>query len=211
MTVRGVAVGGLLGVVLMVDTESPELLAERPSMIQVWNAVDAKTLLHCLVVRSCLASCSPMVGSILFFAVSQSLLKFMSIELVMPSKRLILCRPLLLLPSIFPIIRFFSSVLAVYIRWQTYWSVSFNISPFSEYLGLISFKIDWFDLLAVQGTLNCLLQHHSSKSSILQCLPFFMTKHSHPYTTTGKTIALTIQTFFVGKVMPLLFNTVSLS
>ena len=129
-----------------------------------------------------------------------------SIESVMPSNHLILCRPLLLLPSIFPSIRVFSSESVLHIRWPEDWSFSFSISPSNEYSGLISFRIDWFNLLAVQGTLKSLLQHHSSKASILRCLTFFMVQLSHPYMTTGKTIALTIQTF-ADKVMSLLFNT----
>ena len=133
-------------------------------------------------------------------------LKFMSIELVMASNHLVLCCPLHLLPSIFPSIRVFSNEVALCIRWTEYWGFSFSISPSSEYSGLISFKIDWFDLLAVQGTLKSLLQYHNSKASILWCSAFFMVQLSHPYMTTGKTIALTIQTF-VGKVMSLLFNT----
>ena len=126
----------------------------------------------------------------------------------MPSNHLILCRPPLLLPSIFPSLGVFSNVLALHTRWPQYWSFSFSISPSSEYSGLISFRIDWFDLPAVQGTLKSLLQHHSSKASILWCSAFFMVQLSHLYMTTGKTIALTIQSF-VGKVMSLLFNTLS--
>ena len=122
----------------------------------------------------------------------------MSIESVMPSKHLILCRPLLLLPSIFPSIRVFSSESVLCIRWPKYWSFSFNIGPFSEYLALISFRINWVDF-AVQGTLKSLLQHHSSKASILQRSAFFTIQLSHPYMTTGKNIALTRWTF-VGKV-----------
>ena len=126
----------------------------------------------------------------------------------MPSNHLILFRPLLLPPSAFPSIRVFSNESALHIRWPNYWSFSFNISPSNEYSGLISFRIDWLDLLAVQGTLKSLLQHHSSKASILQCSAFFIVQLSHPYRTTGKTIALTRQTF-VGKVMSLLFNMLS--
>ena len=126
----------------------------------------------------------------------------------MPSNHLILCCPLLLLPSIFPSIRVFSNELALCIRWPKYWSFSFSISPSSEYSGLISFRIDWFDLLALQGTLKSLLQHHSSKASILQCSAFFIVQLSHPYMIPGKTIALTRWTF-VGKVMSLLFNMLS--
>ena len=132
----------------------------------------------------------------------------MSIESVMPSNHLILCCPLLLLPSIFPSIRVFSNESALCIRWPKYWSFSFNISPSNEHPGLISFRMDWLDLLAVQGTLKSLLQHHTSKASILQRSAFFTVQLSHPYMTTGKTIALTRQTF-VGKVMSLLFNMLS--
>ena len=123
----------------------------------------------------------------------------------MPSNHLILCRPLLLLPPIPSSIRVFSNELVLHIRWPKYWSLSFNISPSNEHPGLISFKMDWLDLLAVQGTLKSLLQHHSSKASFLQCSVFFIVQLSHPYMTTGKTIALTRWTF-VGKVMSLLFN-----
>ena len=137
-----------------------------------------------------------------------SLLKLMSIELVMPSNHLILYHLLLLLPSIFPSIRIFSSESVFHIRWPKYWSFSFNISSSNEYLSLISFRIDWFDLLAVQATLKSLLQHHSSKASILQCSAFFTVQLSHPYVTTGKTIALTRWTF-VGKILSLLFNILS--
>ena len=126
---------------------------------------------------------------------SWSLLKLMSVELVMPSNHLILCRPLLLLPSIFPSIRVFSNESALPIRWPKYWSFSFNISPSNEYSGLISFRMDWLDLLAVQGTLKSLIQHHSSKASILWCSALFIVQLSHPYMTTGKTIALTRWTF----------------
>ena len=132
----------------------------------------------------------------------------MSIKTVMPSNHLILCRPLLLLPSIFPSIRVFSNESALHIRWPKYWSFSFNISPSKEHPGLISFRMDWLDLLAVQGILKSLLQHHSSKASILWCAAFFIVQLSHPYMTTGKTIALTGRTF-VGKVMSLLFNKLS--
>ena len=124
----------------------------------------------------------------LFFAISLSLLQLMSIESVMPSNHLILCHSLLLLPSIFPCIRVFSNKLALCIRWPKHWSFSFSISPFNEYSGLISFRIDCFDLLAVQGTLKSLLQHHSSKASILRCSTFFVVQLSYPHMTTGKTI-----------------------
>ena len=132
----------------------------------------------------------------------------MSIESVMPSSHLILCRPLLLLPPIPPSIRVFSNESTLRLRWPKYWSFSFSISPYKVYPGLISFKMDWLDLLAVQGTLKSLLQHHSSKAPILQLSAFFTVQLSHPYLTTGKTIALTRQTF-VGKVMSLLFNMLS--
>ena len=131
---------------------------------------------------------------------SQSLLKFMTIELVKPSNPLILCCLLLILPSVFPSIRVFSNESVLYIRWPKYWSFSFNISTSSEYSGLISFTMDWLDLLAVQGTLKSLLQHHSSKASILQCSAFFMVQLPHPYMTIGKPITLTRWTF-VGKVI----------
>ena len=124
----------------------------------------------------------------------------MSIELMMPSNHLILCCPLLLLHSIFPSIRVFSNESALHIRWPEYWSFSFSISPSNEHLGLISFRMDWLDLLAVQGTLKRLLQHHSSKASILRCSAFFILQLSHPYVTTGKTIALT-RRIFVSKVI----------
>ena len=135
---------------------------------------------------------------------SQSLLKLMSIESVIPSNHLLLCHPFLLLPSIFPNIRVFSDESVLPIRWPKYWSFSFNISP----SGLISFRMGWLDLLAVQGTLKSLLQHHSSKASILWCSAFLIAQLSHPYMTTGKTIALT-KWAFVGKVMSLLFNMLS--
>ena len=139
---------------------------------------------------------------------SQSLLKLMSIESVMPSVHLILCCPLLLLPSIFPSIRVFSNESVLHIRWPKYWSFSFSISPSNEYSGLISFRMDWLDLLAVQGTLKSLPLHHSPKASILWHSAFFTVQLSHPYMTTGKTIDLTRQTF-VGKVISLLFNMLS--
>ena len=139
---------------------------------------------------------------------SRSPPKPMCIESVMPTNHLILCRPLLLLPPIPPSIRVFSSESALRIRWPKYWSFSFSISPFNEHPGLISFRMDWLDLLAVQGTLKSLLQHHSSKASILRLSAFFMVQPSLSYMTTGKTIALTRQTF-VGKVMSLLFNMLS--
>ena len=136
----------------------------------------------------------------LFFTISRSLLKLMSIESVMPSNHRIFCCPLLLLPSIFLSIRVFSNESALRIRWPKYWSFSFSINPSNEYLGLISFRIDWFDLSVVQENLKSLLQHHNSKTLILQCSDFFTVQLSHPYKTTGKTRALTIQTF-ISKVM----------
>ena len=132
----------------------------------------------------------------------------MSIELVTPSNHLILCCPLLLLPSIFPSIRVFSNKSVLHIRWAKYWSFSFNISTSNEYSGLISFRMDWLDLLEVHGTLKGLLQHHSSKASVLQSSAFFIVQLSHSYMTTEKTIALT-RWMFVGKVMSLLFNMLS--
>ena len=162
------------------------------------------------VTQSCLTFCNPMDCSTPGLPVhihtynSQSLLKLMSIESVMPSRHRILCRHLLLLPSIFPSIRVFSNESVLCIRWPKYWSFSFSISPSSEYSGLISFWMDGLDLLSVQGTLKS-LQHHSSKSPILLHSAFFIVQLSHPYMTTGKTIALT-RWVFVGKVMSLLFN-----
>ena len=149
------------------------------------------------------APCQPFLS----FTISWSLLRLMSPDLVMPSNHLILCHPLLLLPSIFPSIRVFSTESAFHIRWPKYWSFSFSISPSNEYSGLISFRTDRFDL-AAQGTLWCLLQHQNSKALILWCSAFFMAQLSHPYTTTGKNIVLTIWTS-VGKVMSLLFNMLS--
>ena len=144
----------------------------------------------------------------LSFTISRSLLKLMSSESVMPSNHLILCHLLLLLPSIFPSIRVFSNESVLCIRWPKYWSFSFSISPSNEYSGLISFRIDWFDLLAVQGTLKSHLQCHNSKVSILQHSAFFIVQLSHSYMTTGKIIAFTRWTF-VGKVMSLLLNMLS--
>ena len=165
----------------------------------------------CSITQLCPTLCNPMDCSTpgsLSFTISQSLLKLMSIESVMLSNHLILCRPLLLPPSIFLSIRVFSNESVLPIQRPKYWSFSFSISPSNEYSGLISFMMDWFDLLAVQGTLKSLLQHHSSKASILWCSAFFMVQLSHPYMTTGKTIALTRWTF-VSKVMSLLFNMLS--
>ena len=155
--------------------------------------------------------CNPMDCSMPGFPVhpnSQSLLKLMSIGSVMPSNHLILCHPLLLLPSIFPNIRVFTNQSALHIRWPEYRSFSFSISPSNEHPGLISFRMDWIDLLSVQGTLKSLLQHNSSKASIHRRSAFFIVQLSHPYMTTGKTIALTRRTF-VDKVMSLLFNMLS--
>ena len=164
------------------------------------------------VAQSCPTLCDSMNQSThqasLSITNSWSLPKLMFTELVMPSNYLILCHPLLLLPPIPPSIRVISNESALCIRWPKYWSFSFSISPSSEYPGLISFRMDWLDLLAAQGTLKSLLQHHSSKASILQCSAFFIVQLSHPYMTTGKTIALTRWTF-VGKVMSLLFNMLS--
>ena len=153
--------------------------------------------LHTSVTQPCLILCDPMDCSTPGLPVHpRSLLKLMSIESVRPSNHLILCHPLLL-PSIFPSIRIFSKESVLPIKWPKYWSFSFSISPSNEYSGLISCRTDWLDLLAVQGTLKSLLQHHSSKASVLQCSAFFMVQLSHPYMTTGKTIALTRWTLFV--------------
>jgi len=175
-----------------------------PMRIQVWShyLFDVVHLQSC--VQLFVTPLTAVHQTSLPFTISWSLLKLMSVESAMPSNHLILCHPLLLPPSVFPSIRIFSKELALHIRWPRYWS--FSISPSSEYLGLISFRIDWFDLLAVQGTIKSLLQHHSSKASILWCSTFFMIQVSHPYRTTGKIIALTRQ-IFVSKVMSLPFNT----
>ena len=160
--------------------------------------------------QSCPTLCDPMDCSIqasLSITNFLSPLKPMSIESVMPSSHLILCDPLLLLPSVFPSIRVFSNESALRMRWPKYWSFSFNISPSSEHSGLISFRMDWLDLLELQGTLKS-LQHHSSKASILLCSAFFVVQLSHPYMTTGQTVDLTRWTF-VDKVMSLLFNMLS--
>ena len=164
-----------------------------------------------LVAQSCPTLCDPMNCSTQGLPVhlnSRSFPKLMSIESAMPSNHLILCHPLLILPSIFPNIRVFSNESAFPIRWPKYWSFSFNISPSNEHPGLISFRMDWLDLLAVQGTLKSLLQHHSSNASILQHSAFFIVQLSHPYMITGKTITLTRWTF-VDKVMSLLINMLS--
>ena len=155
---------------------------------------DSLTLMYCST--ACQASLS--------ITYTQGLLKLMYFELLMPSNHLILCHPLLLPPSIFPSIRVFSNESILHIRWPKYWSFSLIISPSNEYSGLISFQIDWYDLLAAQGTLKSLLQHHSSKESILQCSAFFIVQLSHPFMNTGKNIVLTRQNF-IGKVTSLLF------
>ena len=174
------------------------------------DALSESSVQFSSVAQSCLTVCDPMDCSLpgsLSITNSWSLFKLMSIESMMPSNRLILCRPLLL-PSIFPSIRVFSNESALRIRWPKYWSFSFSIGPSNGYSGLISFRMDRLDLFAVQGTLQSLLQHHSSKVSVLQCSAFFIVQLSHPYMTTGKTIALTRQ-IFVGKVMSLLSNILS--
>ena len=163
------------------------------------------------VAQSCQTLCDPMNRSTPGLPVhhnSRSSLRLTSIESVMPSSHLTLCRPLLLPPSIFPSIRVFSNESVLHIRWPKYWSFNFSVSPSNEYSGLISFRMDWLDLLVVQGTLKSLLQHHSSKASILLLSAFFTGQLSHPYMTTGKTIAL-IRRTFVGKVMSLLLNMLS--
>ena len=161
------------------------------------------------IANSCLTPCDPLDCSsqaFLSFIISWSLLKLMSIVSMMPSSHFILCCPLFLLPSVFPGIRVFPNESSLHIRWPKYWS--FSISPSNEYPELISFRIDWFDLFAVQGTLKSLIQHHNLKASILRCSAFFMVQLLHPNMTTGKTIPLTICTF-VSKVMSLLFNMLS--
>ena len=161
------------------------------------------------VAQSCLTVCDPMdVACQASITHSWSLLKLMSIKLVMPSNHLILCHPHLLTPSVFPRIRVFSNESVLHIRWAKYWSFSFNISPSNEHPGLIFFRMDGLDLPAVQGTLKSLLKHHSSKESILRCSAFFIVQLSHPDMITGKTTALTKRNF-VGKVMSLLFNILS--
>ena len=166
------------------------------------------SLFSCSVVSNSVTQWTAAHQASLYFTISRSLLKLMSIESVMPSNYLILCRPRLLLPSIFPSVRVFFNESALHIRWPKCWSFSFSTSPSNEYSGLISFRVDWFDLLAVQGTLKSLLQHHGLKASVLRCSAFFMVHPSHPYMTAGKTIALTIQ-IFVWKAMSLLFNMLS--
>ena len=176
-----------------------------PPSVQFSCSITLPSVQFSLVAQSCPTLCDPMDCSThqasLSITNSQSLLKLMTIESVMPSNHLILCR------SIFPSIRVFSNESVLCIRRPKYWSFNFSISPSSEYSGLISFRMDWLDLLVVQGTLKSLLQHHSSKASILRCSAFFLVQLSHPCMTTGKTIAFTRRTF-VGKVMSLLFNAV---
>ena len=169
---------------------------------------DALLLFSCSVVSDSATPWTAARQAYLTITISQSLLKLMSIKLVLPSNHLILCHPLLLLPSIFPSIRVFSNESALRIRWTKYWSFIFNISPSNEHPGLISFRMDWLDLLAVQEILKSLFQQHSSKASILWGSTFFIVQLSHPHMTTGKTITLTTQTF-VGKAMSLLFNRLS--
>ena len=184
----------------------------HPLLLHPYFAVSSPDLFVVIQLLSCIwLFVTPWTAALqasLTFTISWSLLKLMSIELVMPSNHLILCHLLLLLPSIFPSIRIFSSELALRIRWPKYWSFSFSISLSNEYSGLISFRMDWLDLFAVQGTLKSLFQHHRSKASIPWSSDFLLVHLSHPYLTTGKTIALTIWTFF-GKEMPLHFNTLS--
>ena len=166
---------------------------------------------YCSVAQFCPTLLDPQTAACqvsLSFTVSQSLLKHMSIEPVMPYNHLVLCRPLLLLPSTCPSIRVFSNESALHIRWPKYWSFSFSISTSNDYSGPISFRIDWLYLLAVQGTLKSLLQHQSMKASVLRCSAFFIVQLLHRYINTGKTIALT-RRIFVSKVMPLLFNMLS--
>ena len=186
-----------------------------PSVVSdsVYCSLPSSSVYRIVVVQllSRVQLCDPMNSICQFslsFTISWSLLKLISIESVMSSNHLIPCCPLLLLPSVFPSISIFSNESALCIRWPKYWSFSCSISPSNEYSGLISFRMDWSDFLAVQGTHKSLLQHHSSKASILQRSAFFVVQLSHPYMTTGKTIALTRQTF-VGKVMFLLFNMLS--
>ena len=197
----------LLNTTLYNTDTSYYLIVTSHSVVTVylWNAsYYGHFCCYCSVAQSCPTLCDPpwtaACQASLSFTISQSLLKLPSIESVMSFNHLVLCRLFLLLPSIFPSIRVFSNKLALCSRWPKYWSFSFSISPSNEYSGLISFRIDWFDLLAVQGTLKSLFQHHSSKASVLRHSAYFMVQLSHPYTTTGKTIALTIQTIF-GKVI----------
>ena len=182
-------------------TSADQVLSDNTLGLTRWQFSSVQSLSHVWLFSTpwtvaCQAS--------LFITNSQSLLKLMSIKSVMPSNHLILCHPLLLLPSIFPSIRAFSNESVLCIRWPKYWNFSFSISPSNEYSRLISFRMDWLDLPAIQGTLKSLLQHHSSKALIIRCSAFFIVQFSHPYTTTGKTIALT-RWIFAGKVMSVLF------
>ena len=182
-------------------------LNESNTVIQIsdWSFSSVQSLSR---VRLFATSWIPACQAALSITISRSLLKLTSIESVMPSSHLILCRPLLLLPPVPPSIRVFSNESTLRMRWPKYWSFSFSISNSKEHPGLISFRMDWLDFLAAQGTLKSLLQHHGSKASILQCSAFFTVQLAHPYMTTGKTIALTRRAF-VGKVMSLLFNMLS--
>ena len=189
---------------------SPALAGRFFTTSTTWEAQVSSSVQFSSVAQSCLTLCDPMDCSMpgltsLSITNSRNLLKLMPIESVMPSNHLILCRPLLLLPSIFPRIRVFSNESALCIRWPNNWHFSFNISPSNKHSGLISFRMDWLGLFAVQGTLKSLLQPRSSKASILWCSAFFIVQFSHPYMTTGKTIALT-RRIFVGKIMSLLLN-----
>ena len=195
-------------------TSVKEVTPETMEIYHVWRLEKTESLKvnkSCSVTKLCLTFCDPIDCSMPGLSVPHHLPEFaqiMSIELVVPPNHLILCHPLPLLPSIFPIIRVFSNESDLNIRWTKYWSFSFSISPSSGYLGLISFRIDWFEFLPVQGTLKSLLQHHISKASILQCSAFSVVQCSHPYMTSGKSIVLTIW-IFNGKVMSLPFSTLS--
>ena len=193
------------------NTSISKLLFRRNQYVLIWHFISNFWI--SLFNRSIMSnSATPWIAAhqaFLSITNSWNLLKLMSIELVMPSNHLILCHPFLLPPSIFPSIRVFSNELVLHIKWPKYWSFSFSICPYNEYSGLISFRTDWLDLLAVQGTLKSLLQNHSSKASIFWCSAFLTVQLSHPYMITGKTIALTRQTFVVDKVMSLLFNMLS--
>ena len=193
---------GKTGTLGRLSVASPVLCNELEKQFTKFNVVIQSLSCVWLFATPWTAACQASLS----FTVSQRLLKLMSIESVMPSRYFILCHPLLLLPSVFPNIMVFSNKSALCIRWPKYWSFSFSISPSNEYSGLFSLRIDWFDLLAVQGTLKSLLQHHTSKASILWHSAFFMVQLSHLYMTTGKTTVLTIR-IFVGKEISLLFNT----
>ena len=184
----------------------PKLLQEKIDNLYHFSPIQFSS-----VTQLCPTLCDPMDCSTPGFPVHHQLLELtqlVSVQSVMPSNRLVLCHPLLLLPSIFPSIKVFSNESVLHIRWPKYWSFSINISPTNEHPGLISFRMDWLDLLVVQGTLKSLLQHHSSKASTVRRSAFFTVQLTHPYMTTGKTIALTRWTL-VGKVMSLLFNMLS--